>query len=164
MSMRDTGALRLHSVTPARAAQSRPLIGLHDYGRLETAIFDHLDILSPMRQRVAALLATARVVPSREVPGDVVTLGSVVRYRVDGDSLQRRILVLGRDHMPNGQYVNALTPVGLALIGRRAGDTVTAPRLDDGALTIVIEGLDHQPEAELRAKSDPDNGGGPEAA
>lgn len=164
MSMRDTGALRLQSRSHVRTDETRPLIGLHDYGRLETAIFDHLDILSPMRSRVAALLASAAVVPSREVPGDVVTLGSVVRYRVDGDRLQRRILVLGRDHAPNGQYVNVLTPVGLALIGRRAGEAVMAARLDDGSLAIVIEGIDHQPEAELRARSSSTDGDGPEAA
>ena len=164
MSMRDTGALRLQSTSYIRTDETRPLIGLHDYGRLETAIFDQLDILNPMRTRLAALLAAAHVVPSREVPADVITLGSTVRYRVDGDRLQRRILVLGRDHAPNGQYVNALTPVGLALIGRRAGETVAAARLNEGTLTIVIEGLDHQPEAELRARSGPDDGGGPEAA
>lgn len=164
MSMRNTGAVRLQSASHIRTDETRPLIGLHDYGRLETAIFDHLDILSPMRSRVAALLASAAVVPSREVPGDVITLGSVVRYRVDGDRLQRRILVLGNEHAPNGQYVNVLTPVGLALIGRRAGETVAAPRLDEGSLTIVIEGLDHQPEADLRAKSIDDDDNGPEAA
>ena len=164
MSMRNTGAVRLQSASHIRTDETRPLIGLHDYGRLETAIFDHLDILSPMRSRVAELLTSAAVVPSREVPGDVITLGSVVRYRVDGDRLQRRILVLGNEHAPNGQYVNVLTPVGLALIGRRPGETVAAPRLDEGSLTIVIEGLDHQPEADLRAKSIDDDGNGPEAA
>ncbi|MBX3507420.1 MAG: GreA/GreB family elongation factor [Parvibaculum sp.] len=164
MSMRDTGALRLQPNSQTAVAETRPVLGLHDYGRLETAVFDHLDILSPMRPRVAALLAAARVVPSREVPGDTVTLGSVVRYRVDGDRLQRRILVLGREHVPNGQYVNVLTPVGLALIGHRSGETVVAARLDEGMLTIVIEGLDHQPETELRARSGSDNDHGPEAA
>ncbi|MFN3933541.1 GreA/GreB family elongation factor [Parvibaculum sp.] len=164
MSMRDTGAMRLQPNSETLVAETRPVLGLHDYGRLETAVFDHLDILSPMRPQVAALLAAARVVPSREVPGDTVTLGSIVRYRVDGDTLQRRILVLGREHAPNGQYVNVLTPVGLALIGRRSGETVTAAQLDGGKLTIFIEGIDHQPEAELRARSGSDNDHGPEAA
>ena len=164
MSTLNAGALRPHVTSPEGKEASRPLIGLHDYGRLETAAFDHLDILSPMRPRLAALLAEARVVPSREVPPDVVTLGSQVRYRVDDDTLQCRILLLGREHVPNGQYVSAMTPVGLALIGRRAGETVSAPRLDGGSLRIVIEGIDHQPEAELRARTAPPHGDGPEAA
>jgi regulator of nucleoside diphosphate kinase len=164
MSTLNAGALRLHVTSPAGIEASRPLIGLHDYGRLETAVFDHLDILSPMRPRLAALRAAARVVPSREVPHDVITLGSRVRYRVDGDSLQRRILLLGHENVPNGQYVSAMTPVGLALIGRRVGNTVSAPRLDGGSLSIVIEGLDHQPEAELRARTVSPHGDGPEAA
>ena len=173
MSMRDSGAVRPHplnsvSLQAGPPPTGRPLIGLHDYGRLEIAAFEHLDMLSPMRPRIAKLLAEARVVPGNEIPADVVTLGSIVRYRVDGERLERRLLTLGREYAPNDQYVNVLTPVGLALLGRRPGETVTAATFEGRALSISIVALDHQPEAAARTRAaEPDgdhDGNGPEAA
>jgi len=158
MSMRDSS---LNSIPPPAG---RPLIGLHDYGRLETTAFEELDMLSPMRPRVAALLAGARVVPTREVPDDVITLGSVVRYRVDGDRIERRVLTLGREHAPNGQYVTVLTPVGLALLGRRPGETVEAATFEGRLLSIAVVSLEHQPEAAARASETGGHDSGPEAA
>ena len=165
MSMRDS-SLNSVSLRAGPPPAGRPLIGLHDYGRLETAAFEQLDMLSPMRPRVARLLTEARVVPTREMPDDIVTLGSVVRYRVDGDRIERRILTLGRGDAPNGQYVAVLTPVGLALVGRRPGETVTAETFEGRTLSISIVALEHQPEAATRAReATPDgDGDGPEAA
>lgn len=173
MSMRDSGAVRPHplnsvSLQAGPPPAGRPLIGLHDYGRLEIAAFEHLDMLSPMRPRIAKLLAEARVVPGNEIPADVVTLGSIVRYRVDGERLERRLLTLGREYAPNDQYVNVLTPVGLALIGRRPGETATAETFEGRTLAIAIAALEYQPEAAARAReAEPDgddDDDGPEAA
>ncbi|MEP5662821.1 GreA/GreB family elongation factor [Parvibaculum sp.] len=171
MSMRDNGATRLRSLHPAPAPATapgggnRPQLGLHDYGRLEVAAFEELDMLSPMRPRIAALLTEARVVPSAEIPEDVITLGTTVRYRVDGDRLERRLLTLGRQHVPNGQYVCVLTPVGLALLGRKPGELVEAETFDGGKLRIAIASVEHQPEAEARARMpDGPDDNGPEAA
>lgn len=165
MSMRDSGALRPHSLHSVQPPAGRPLIGLHDYGRLEIAAFEQLDMLSPMRPRIAKLLTEARVVPGNEIPPDVVTLGSIVRYRVDGDRPERRLVTLGREHTPNDQYVNVLTPVGLALLGRRPGETVTAATFEGRMLSISILRLDHQPEGAARASDEgSDDDHGPEAA
>ena len=168
MSMRDSGALRPYSLNAVPPPAGRPVICLHDYGRLEIAAFEQLDMLSPMRPRIAGLLAEARVVPGNEIPADIVTLGSIVRYRVDGDRLERRLLTLGREYAPNDQYVNVLTPVGLALIGRRPGEMVTAATFEGRVLSISIMLLEHQPEAAARARgAGPDDGhddNGPEAA
>jgi regulator of nucleoside diphosphate kinase len=158
MSMRDSS---LNSIPPPAG---RPLIGLHDYGRLEIAAFEQLDMLSPMRPRIARLLAEACLVPGNEVPADTVTLGSIVRYRVDGDRLERRLLTLGREYAPNDQYVNVLTPVGLALIGRRPGETATAETFEGRMLAISIAALEYQPEAAARAREAGPDGDGPEAA
>ena len=96
MSIRDNGATRLRSLHPAPAnGNGRPLLGLHDYGRLEIAAFQELDMLSPMRPRLARLLSEARVVPSPEIPANVITLGTTVRYRVDGDRMPQYVAVEG---------------------------------------------------------------------
>ncbi len=165
MSIRDNGATRLRSLHPVPAnGNGRPLLGLHDYGRLEVAAFQELDMLSPMRPRLARLLSEARVVPSPEIPANVITLGTTLRYRVDGDRMERRLLTLGREHVPSGQYVSVLTPVGLALLGRTPGETVEAETFNGDILRIVISMLEHQPEAEARARSFGGYDDGPEAA
>ena len=84
MSMRDSGAVRPHplnsvSLQAGPPPTGRPLIGLHDYGRLEIAAFEHLDMLMVMGARIAKLRAEARVVAGNERPADVVKLGSIVR-------------------------------------------------------------------------------------
>lgn len=168
MSRNESAARGAHSLASAQENHARPLLGLHDYGRLETAAFGQLDILSPMRMRLNRTLRDARVVPTTEIPPNVVTLGSTVRYRIGGGAMERRLLLLERYAAPNGQYVSALTPVGLALLGRLEGETVEAPTFESGTLSIHIERVEHQPEAEARRRSaarpeGPDDNG-PEAA
>ncbi|MEQ8265576.1 MAG: GreA/GreB family elongation factor [Parvibaculum sp.] len=144
----------------------RPVLTLHDHGRLDTALFDELDLLSPMQPRIREKLAGARILPGSDIPDTIVTLGSIVRYQVDGDRIERRILKPDRTPAPNGQYVSVFTPVGLALLGHGPGDTVEAALFDGAVLNIRITAIDFQPEADSRSRAHaPHNGGdGPEAA
>lgn len=168
MSMQQGGALRPQSpaVPSDLPAMPRPVLSLHDYGRLETALFDELDLLSPMQPRIRTKLAEARVIPGEEIPESVVTLGSIVKYRIDGDRIERRILQPDRTPAPNGQYVSVFTPVGLALLGRVPGDIVGAELFDGAMLKIVIIAVDFQPEADSRRRERTPHPGdnGPEAA
>jgi regulator of nucleoside diphosphate kinase len=167
MSMRNRSSPHLYSV-PLSAGNTadRPILGLHDYGRLEVATYEQFDMQSPMRSRIAKLLSDAHVIPTGEIPPNVITLGSTVRYRVDNDRTERRMLTIGRENVPhNGQYVSVLTPVGLALLGRKPGETVVTETFDGLKLSIQIVMLEHQPEAVARAQNaGPDDDGGPEAA
>lgn len=144
----------------------RPVLTLHDHGRLDAALFDELDLLSPMQPRTREKLAEARILPASDIPDSVVTLGSIVRYRIDGDRIERRVLQPGRAPAPNGQYVSVFTPVGLALLGHQPGDTVEAELFDGAVLTIEIVAIDFRPEADSRRreKAARPDGDGPEAA
>lgn len=165
MSMRNRSSPHLYSVplTPENRAD-RPVLGLHDYGRLEVATYEQFDVQSPMRSRIAKLLSDAHVIPTGEMPPNVITLGSTVRYRVDNDRMERRMLTVGREIVPNGQYVSVLTPVGLALLGRKPGETVETETFDGLRLSIAIVMLEHQPEAAARAQDAGPDDDGPEAA
>jgi len=168
MSNKDNGATRLPSYKANRINEPRHprrVLSSHDYGRLEITAFEEIDMLNPMRQWIAHLLSVAQILHSDEMPEDVITLGTTVRYRIDGDVQQRRLLTLGHQQVPNGQYVSVLTPVGLALIGRKPGETVEAEVFDGRKLRIEISALENQPEAEARARmTQGRTDDGPEAA
>ncbi|GHA33273.1 nucleoside diphosphate kinase regulator [Devosia pacifica] len=67
----------------------------------------------------------ARVVPEGKLPSDVVRMGSRVHYRTDRDTSVEVTLVYPRDADISGGRVSVLTPIGAALIGLRAGQSIT---------------------------------------
>ena len=159
------------NIVPNPQTASRPVLTSSDYARLEAASFEDLDLTNPMRTRVRAKLVEAKVVPGAAVADTVATLGSIVRYRIEGRMAERRMMQLQRGPAPNGQYLSVLTPIGLALFGQTAGDIVEAELFDGARLTLEFTGIDFQPEADIRrrmARTAPDGDGpdnnGPKAA
>lgn len=172
MSIVNGGGSRAQlNIVPNPQTASRPVLTSSDYARLEAASFEDLDLTSPMRNRVHAKLVEAKVVPGAAVAETVATLGSIVRYRIDGRLAERRMMQLQRGPAPNGQYLSVLTPIGLALLGQSPGDIVEAELFDGARLTLELTGIDFQPEADIRRRmtatapdrDGPDNNG-PEAA
>lgn len=94
------------------------------------------------------LTGEAELVPRERIPADIVTVNSTVSFRdeVKG-SVHRVTLVYPLDvSIPDGR-ISVLSPVGQALLGRRAGAT-TACEMPDGTLRDmrVLE-IHYQPEA-----------------
>lgn len=92
-------------------------------------------------------LDRAVVVSSKDVPGDVVTMNAQVRVR-DLDSGEERIfrLVFPADADYEQGRVSILAPIGTALIGYRAGDTVEW-KVPAGIRRLKIAAVLYQPEA-----------------
>lgn len=92
-------------------------------------------------------LERARTVAEEAIPRNVVRMGSTVRYRSSGGGGERTIrLVYPREADISLGRISVMTPVGVALLGVREGQSI-AYRARDGrrhALT-VIEVLDHPP-------------------
>ena len=90
------------------------------------------------------LLETADTVPPEEVPRDVVTMNSRVRLKKGRGRDEMSVsLVFPADASRNGDCelarVSVLTPTGLAILGRRVGDSVEG--------RVRIHELLYQPEA-----------------
>ena len=69
-------------------------------------------------------LDRASVVADAAVPGDIVRMGSLVRFRTGRD--ERSVtLVYPADADIASARVSVLTPIGTALIGLRAGQSIT---------------------------------------
>lgn len=133
-----------------------------DFARLEIIGFQES---GPTRQAILAKLALAHIKDSAQMPPDVATIGSVVRYSIADGAVERRTLSLPENSRPTGQFISVLTPVGLALLGRRAGEKFNVELADGGSLKINLVAVEFQPEAEARKRTiEPPHDDGPEAA
>lgn len=92
-------------------------------------------------------LARARVVEPEEMPSDVVTMRSQVRFAIDNPPQQLCMtLAYPKDmaELPDG--ISILTPIGTALLGLKIGDSIDWPRPDGQLTTLRILEVPYQPE------------------
>jgi len=97
--------------------------------------------------RLVEDLERALVVGPKEIPPDVVTIHSKVGLRdLDTEEEMTVILVLPSEADLAKDKISILAPIGSALIGYRAGDTVTW-KVPSGMRRLRIEKVLYQPEA-----------------
>lgn len=93
-------------------------------------------------------LASAVVVPPEEIPGDVVTMNSQVRFLDEATGHQREItLVYPKDADPAQGKISILAPVGAAVIGLSVGQSVDWPLPGDRIKRLKIVAVLYQPES-----------------
>lgn len=103
-----------------------------------------------IQQQLCDKLATAAVLAPDEIPPQVVTLDSRVCFRLDGRSLETRIVSVSDENHPLGAVLSVATPLGLGLLGRRYGDKVTVHGMEGQEATAEIVAVIYQPEAAER--------------
>ncbi|MET0285707.1 MAG: nucleoside diphosphate kinase regulator [Polyangiales bacterium] len=108
-----------------------------------------LETLPPKRRAdLAGLeleLERARVVSSREVPADVVTMNSRVRFELGGAFTDARLVYPTQS--AEDDAISVLAPVGSALLGLSVGQTIEW-RMPNGRLrSLRVVELLYQPEA-----------------
>lgn len=92
-------------------------------------------------------LARARVVEPEDIPSDVVTMRSQVRFDIEQPPQQLCMtLAYPKDmaELPDG--ISILTPIGTALLGLKVGDSIDWPRPDGQLTTLRIVDVPYQPE------------------
>lgn len=92
-------------------------------------------------------LELAQEVPPQDIPGDVVTMNSQARVK-DLDSKEEMLLTLvfPADADYERGKVSVLAPIGTALLGYRAGETIEW-EVPGGVRRLKIEQVLYQPEA-----------------
>lgn len=97
--------------------------------------------------RLEEELEWAQVVPPQEILGDVVTMNSEARVK-DLDSNQEMVftLVFPAEADYERGKLSVLAPIGTALLGYRAGETVEW-EVPGGVRRLKIEQVLYQPEA-----------------
>jgi regulator of nucleoside diphosphate kinase len=92
-------------------------------------------------QSNAAFLAAElrRAVVSEKLPKHVVKPGSLVRYQLDwGPFSPVRELVYPNDFLDDATQISLLSPIGIALLGMRRGDTMQVFVPDVGIQTLHV--------------------------
>src|SRR5687767_4300911 len=75
-----------------------------------------------------AELHRAVVVPQEDIPSDVITMDSEVTYEDVATGTHRTIfLVYPRDADASANRISVLAPIGVALLGLRAGQEISWP-------------------------------------
>lgn len=128
-------------------AKPKIVLSSLDADRL-TRLLDSLpDQAFPGREDLEAELARAEIVPPSEVPPDVVTMNSTVRFRIESSSGEFFLtLVYPKDVDPKGGTISILAPVGSALLGLSKGDEIEWPNPGGRILRVRIEDVLYQPE------------------
>ncbi len=81
----------------------------------------------------------ASVLPSAEMPGGVVNIGSRVAFREEGSGrVQQVVLVLPAEADIASGRVSVLTPIGAALIGLAAGASMTWETRDGETRRLTV--------------------------
>lgn len=100
-----------------------------------------------------AELDRADIVDQRQVPADVVTMNSVVNVRdLVTDQVETIRVVFPGASAPHRGAVSVVAPVGLALLGARAGEEVCW-KAAGLSRRLRIESIAYQPEAAGRYHS-----------
>jgi regulator of nucleoside diphosphate kinase len=121
-----------------------------DKTRLEELIAVAGEFGGHARKDLAALaqeLAKAKIVPSREVRHDVVTMNSrvILRDLDSGDEMDYK-LVFPKDANLDLGAVSVLAPIGTAILGYSKGDEI-AWQVPAGLRRLQIKEIVYQPEA-----------------
>lgn len=91
-----------------------------------------------LRERMSA----ARVVDGAELPDDRAAIGSTVSYEEAAAGTRRAVtLAVPENANPAAGRISVLSPVGSALVGRRAGDRVEAQLPDGRSLELRIASI-----------------------
>jgi regulator of nucleoside diphosphate kinase len=94
----------------------------------------------------------AIVVFREDLPGDIASINSRVRYRVSAGESDTRVISTGQTHAPVGMFLPITTLRGLALLGLREGQTMSLVNMNGVTEMIVLEKVEYQPEASRRER------------
>ena len=119
-----------------------------DHVRLATLSRRGLRARLPNSPGIDALLDDARVVPSRRVASDIVTMYSQVLLRFADDGSKRKLtLCYPQDAEPRFGFVSVLSPIGMSLLGQPVGAMVCWRSPDGSERAGHVDAVLYQPEA-----------------
>ncbi len=129
------------------AKRPKIVITSSDMERLESLLDKTPDDAFPGKADLESELMRAEVVDSGEVPADVVTMNSTVRFSVaDSPDIFSMTLVYPHQMDGSNERISILAPVGSALLGLAEGNEIEWPRPGGGSMRVRIDKVLQQPE------------------
>jgi regulator of nucleoside diphosphate kinase len=126
-------------MTPEIRNKPAIVVSEADYDRLANLAATALDRLPGLAGELQAELDRAEVVAPGAVPANVVRMGSMVWFRSDGGLDRAVTLVFPAEADIAANRISVLTPIGTALIGLTAGQSIRWTTRDgrEQELTVV---------------------------
>lgn len=87
-------------------------------------------------------LERAEVFPDEDAPRGVVRMGSTLEYETDSGDLRTVTLAFPGEEDITAGKVSILTPIGVALIGLSAGDSIAWRALDGRAHQLTVRRIE----------------------
>lgn len=125
-----------------------------DAERLDTLLAQAAYANSPIAKVLNEELDRAEILPPQEIPADVVTMNSKVRFTEGNEGEEHiRTLVYPAALKDTNEQLSVMAPLGAALLGLRVGSSITWTMPNGKESLINVLELLYQPEAagELRS-------------
>mgnify|MGYP003583089766 CR=1 FL=1 len=117
-----------------------------DAGRIEELLANMPKSADLIKKSLLSELDRADIVASKDIPRDVVTMNSTVRFQVLASKEHfEYTLVYPKDMNPEGGKISILAPIGSALLGLAEGDEIEWPT-PDGVVRVRVDKVVYQPE------------------
>ncbi|HEY0953792.1 MAG TPA: GreA/GreB family elongation factor [Roseateles sp.] len=130
------------STFPATANAGERLLSELDHRRLNR--LPEASAHAPLQD----LLDGAELLPSRQLPADVVSMNSEIEVLGPQPGQQQRLtLCYPAEARPEQGRISVLSPVGLSLLGRSVGERVRWQAGHGASGDLLIQALRYQPEA-----------------
>ncbi|MBZ0131655.1 MAG: nucleoside diphosphate kinase regulator [Rhodocyclaceae bacterium] len=117
-----------------------------DLNRLEALLNTLSAAAFPGKTELRAELDRAEVVEPQDVPSDVVTMNSKVRFALESGEEFSLTLVYPHDMDGSAERISILAPVGSALLGLSVGEHIEWPRPGGGMMKVRLVEVIYQPE------------------
>lgn len=129
---------------PNQKTQRKPkiIVGEIDHERLTGLATTALERIPEVAEELLAEMDRAKVVAPGKLPADVVRMGSFVTF--DSDSAQHRRVQLvypGEADIEQGR-ISVLTPIGAALIGLAAGQSIAWTARDGKKHVLTVTAVE----------------------
>ncbi len=118
-----------------------------DMQRLETLLDSLPAAQADVRDVLLDELARAELVEPDQMPPNVVTMNSRVRFALDAPAEEFNLtLAYPKDMQLDDERISVLSPVGNALIGLAVGDSIDWQRPDGASFQLTVLDVLYQPE------------------
>ena len=124
-------------MTQTATRKPRIVVGTIDHERLIGLATVAEERNPEVAEELLAEMNRARVVAPERVPADVVRMGSFVSYEADGKQRRVQLVYPGEADIEAGR-ISILTPIGAALIGLAAGQSIAWTARDGRKHTLTV--------------------------
>lgn len=108
-----------------RTRSTTLIVSTAEYERLTDLANASMERLPAVAQELLDELERAQIVDDKDVPKDVVRMGSTVTFKSDDGNTRTLKLVYPADESLDQHRISVMTPVGAALIGLGTGQSIS---------------------------------------